>query len=258
MISEIGFVYVSQAQAIVTVSGESLSFRFKCVNFEMVVANQNKPLEKNYDRAAWFYDTAAKFYSTNQIRASKRFQLKYIQPGDKVLYLGAGTGEDAVMAARHGAEVTCIDISQAMLDRVQRKLDAKSLSAELICQDAFEHERIGYYDVVASNYFLNVFRRQGMVKMLNFSATLVRPGGTYCVADVARSQGNFLAQLFNIFYLKLAMVSYWLIGLVPLHENYDYCKFFPEAGLETEHVEFFRFAKVGPVLFQTIVAKKAA
>ena len=70
------------------------------------MANQDKRMEANYNRAAWFYEKAAKFYSTNQIRSSKRFQLNYIQPGDKVLYLGAGTGEDAIMAARHGAEVT--------------------------------------------------------------------------------------------------------------------------------------------------------
>ena len=95
-----------------------------------------------------------------------------------------------------------------------------------------------------------------MTEMLNFTATLVRPGGKYMVADVARSQGNLLAQAFNIVYLKLAMVVFWTMGLVPLHENYDYCKLFPDAGLETEHVEFFRFAKCGPVLFQCIVAKR--
>ena len=221
-----------------------------------VVANQDKTMGANYDRAAWFYEKAAKIYSTNQIRASKRFQLNYIEPGDKVLYLGAGTGEDAIMAARHGAEVTCIDISQSMLDKVRHKLERESLSAELICQNAFEHDRVAHYDVVASNYFLNVFRRQGMIKMLDFTATLVKPGGKYLVADVARSQGNLLAQAFNIFYLKLAMLAYWAIGLVSFHENYDYCKFFPDAGLETEHVEFFRFAKVGPVLFQTIVSRR--
>lgn len=211
-------------------------------------------LGRNYDRAAWFYEKSAKLYSTNQIRASKRYQLNHMQPGDKVLYLGAGEGEDAVMAARAGLQVTCIDISQGMLDRVQRRLQKEGLTAELICQNAFDHERIGYYDAVAANYFLNVFRRDDMVKMLNCTAKFVRPGGKYMIADVARSQGNFFAQAFNIFYLKLGMVSFWLLGLVPLHENYDYCKFFKEAGLVTEEVKFFRFAKSGPVLFQTIVA----
>lgn len=220
------------------------------------VADDTKKLGRNYDRAAWFYEKSAKIYSTNQIRASKRFQVKYIQPGDKVLFLGAGAGEDAVMAARHGASVTCIDISQGMLDRVKEKLNRENLDAELICQNAFDHDRLGHYDVVAANYFLNVFRRDDMIKMLNYSARLVRSGGRFLIADVARSQGNLLSRVFNICYLKLGMVSYWLLGLVPLHENYDYCRFFPAAGIETEHVEYFRFAKKGPVLFQTIVAKR--
>jgi demethylmenaquinone methyltransferase/2-methoxy-6-polyprenyl-1,4-benzoquinol methylase len=219
---------------------------------------QPENLSRNYDRAAWFYEKSAKIYSTNQIRASKRFQIQFIKPGDKVIYLGAGAGEDAVMAARAGAIVTCIDISQGMLDRVQRRFDAEGLSVELICGDAYEHDRLGHYDICAANYFLNIFRRADMQKMMAFSATLVRPGGLYLIADVARSQGNILSQAFNIVYLKAAMLSFWTLGLVPLHENYDYPAFFEAAGLELQQVEYFRFAKKGPVLFQSIVATKLA
>ena len=78
------------------------------------MATTTQQLQKSYDRAAWFYEKSAKFYSTNQIRESKRQQLKHIQRGDKVLFLGAGSGEDAVMAAEKGALVTCIDISQGL------------------------------------------------------------------------------------------------------------------------------------------------
>ena len=219
---------------------------------------RDQVLGRNYDRAAWFYEKSAKIYSTNQIRASKRYQMQHLKPGEKILYLGAGAGEDAVMAARHGAEVTCIDISQGMLDQVQRKLDKEGLSAELICQNAFDHDRIGYYDVVAANFFLNVFRRKDMAKMLDYSATLVRDGGKYLIADVATAQGNVLAKAFNVSYLKMAMGSFWLMGLVPWHENYDYPAFFADAGLDHQHSEYFRFAKQGPVLFQSIVATRAA
>lgn len=224
----------------------------------MTVKPTDKKLGKNYDRAAWFYEASAKVYSTNQIRASKRYQVQFMKPGQKVLFLGAGAGEDAIMAARAGASVTCIDISQGMLDRVQRKFDAEKLSVELICQNAFDHDRWDYYDVVAANYFLNVFRREGMSKMLQHTAKLVRGGGYYLIADVARSQGSWPSRIFNIVYLKAAMVSFWIMGLVPLHENYDYPKFFADAGLEHEHTEFFRFAKKGPILFQSIVGRRKA
>lgn len=213
-------------------------------------------LSRNYDRAAWFYETSAKIYSTNQIRSSKRFQMRYIEPGMRVLYLGAGTGEDAMMAARKGARVTCVDISDGMLDRVRQKMERENLNCELICADVFQWRPEEAFDVVAANYFLNVFRRNPMSQMLVRSAGFVRPGGRYLIADVALPQGNWFARAFNLFYLKLAMASFWMIGLVPWHENYDYPAFFSQAGLQFEHVEFFRLAKKGPVLFQSIAAVK--
>lgn len=220
------------------------------------ISDKDKSLGRNYDRAAWFYEKSAKIYSTNQIRASKRYQLQHIEPGQTVLYLGAGAGEDAVMAAKHGAKVTCIDISQGMLDQVQKGLDKDNVTAELICVNAYDFDRIGHYDVVAANYFLNVFRRNEMAKMMNHTAKFVRDGGKYLIADVSRSRGNPLSQAFNIVYLKMAMISFWMMGMVPLHENYDYPAFFEDAGLKHEHTEYFRFAKKGPILFQSIVAAR--
>jgi demethylmenaquinone methyltransferase/2-methoxy-6-polyprenyl-1,4-benzoquinol methylase len=223
---------------------------------DSTISDKDRALGRNYDRAAWFYEKSAKFYSTNQIRASKRYQLKHIEPGMKVLYLGAGAGEDAVMAAKHGADVTCIDISQGMLNQVQRKLDKENLSAELICVNAYDHDRIGHYDVVAANYFLNVFRRKDMATMMNHTAKFAREGGKYLIADVSTAQGNLLAKAFNIFYLKMGMGVYWLMGMVPWHENYDYPAFFDKAGLKHQHTEYFRLAKKGPILFQSIVAER--
>lgn len=212
---------------------------------------------KNYDRVAWFYEKSARIYSTDQIRKSKRAQLQHFESGAKVLYLGVGSGEDALGAASRGAQVTCIDISQQMIDRLQRKLDRHSLSAELICGDAFAHDRFEYYDVVATNYFLNCFKEEGMQKAMTYAAKLLAKNGKFMIADVALAQGNLLSKAFNIAYLKFAMASFWSLGLVPLHRNYDYPKYFSKAGLELDSVEYFRFLKKGPVLFQNIVATRA-
>ena len=93
--------------------------------------------------------------------------------------------------------------------------------------------------------------------MLEHTASFVRPGGKYLIADVALPEGSWISRLFNVFYLKLAMAVCWAMGLVPWHENYDYPKFFAGAGLEFTDAEHFRFAKKGPVLFQSIVATKS-
>ncbi len=213
-------------------------------------------LSRNYDRAAWFYESSSSIFSLGQIRAAKQYAVGLLQPGERVIFLGAGTGEDAIMAAERGCQVTCVDISQRMLDRLTHRLAKRGLSAEIVCQNAFDFNRVGQYDACAANFFLNVFRRDDMVRMLKHAATLVRPGGKFLIADVALAQGNPLSRAFNIVYLKSAMLSFWLLGLVPLHRNYDYASFFPSAGLKLDHIKHFRLFPAGPIVYQVTVGIK--
>ena len=219
---------------------------------------KRKWLGRNYDRAAWFYEYSAKVYSLNQITASKRHQLKYIQPGDSTIYLGVGSGEDALMAAQHGANVTCVDISSGMLSAVERKLKRSGHAANLICESAFELDHFEKYDVCCANFFLNVFQEPDMIKMLQHASRLVKPGGYLMIADVALPQGNWFERGFNQFYRKFAMTSFWVLGLVPLHKDYDYCRYFSEANLALEHTEYFRLGTIGPIVYQCIVGRKLA
>jgi ubiquinone/menaquinone biosynthesis C-methylase UbiE len=219
----------------------------------MSTANPTTTLSKNYDRAAWFYEASAQLFSGGKIRSSKKYGVAQMQPGQRVAFLGVGTGDEALLAARKGVRVTCIDISAAMLERLQRRLQRENLQAEIICQDAFQHLRPDYYDAVAANYFLNVFREPEMVRMMQHAARLVKPGGKFLIADVALPQGNWLSRAFNWCYLRSAMASFWMLGLVPWHRNYDYTAHFASAGLRTDHVRYFRFLDRGPVVFQTIV-----
>ena len=213
-------------------------------------------LSKRYDRAAKFYEKSAHFFSFGKIRASKFRGVEQMKPGDKAIFLGVGSGEEAVLAAQNGVHVTCVDISQKMLSGLEKKLTSKGLTAELLCQDAFQLDRVAQYDFCAANHFLNVFREAEMIKFMQHGATLVKPGGKFLIADVARSQGNLFYQAFNICYLKWAMFSSWLVGLVPFHKNYDYPKYFPGAGLALESVEFFRLFPAGPVVYQCIIAER--
>lgn len=222
------------------------------------MAKSTEKLSRNYDRAARFYEKSAHYFSFGKIRDSKVYGVEQMQAGDSAIFLGVGTGEEAILAAEKGVKVTCVDISQAMLNKLKSKLDARGLEAELVCEDALKLDRFDTYDFCAANYFLNVFHEEDMKQFMQHGAKLVRPGGKFLIADVARSQGNLLYQAFNIVYLKWAMISSWMIGLVPLHRNYDYPKYFDEAGLELDSVKFFKLFRGGPVVFQCIVGKKRA
>ncbi len=219
----------------------------------MATVTPSTTLSKNYDRAAWFYEASAQLFSGGKIRSSKKYGVSQMQPGDRVAFLGVGTGDEALLAARKGVRVTCIDISAAMLERLQRRLERENLQAEIIVQDAFEHRRTAHYDAVAANYFLNVFREPEMVRMMQHAASLVRPGGKFMIADVALPQGNIISRAFNWCYLRTAMATFWTLGLVPWHRNYDYAAHFGSAGLAVDHTRYFRFLDYGPIVFQTIV-----
>ena len=214
-----------------------------------------RPL-RSYDLVADTYEFSSALFSGGKIGRSKAAQLPHIKPGDRVLYLGVGAGEDAVPAVKKGAEVTCIDLSAGMIDRLRKKLDAEGLSADLIVGDAFAHDRPGRYDAVAANYFLNVFKPDGMRAMLRHCVELTKPGGLILIADVSPPRGNAAARAFNRVYAKSAMIPFWLLRLVPWHGNYDYAAECRAAGLEVLEEVPFRFAKVGPVTFHTVVARK--
>ena len=217
----------------------------------------SRPL-RSYDLVAGTYEASSRLFSAGKIPASKRAQLPFVRPGDAVLYLGAGAGEDAIGACEQGAQVTCVDLSAGMIARLRRKLEKKGLEAELLVADAFELDRPGAYDAVAANYFLNVFRPDDMRRMLRHAAGMIKPGGLFLVADVAHPRGNAASRAFNGLYSGAAMAAFWSLGLVPWHENYNYAAELTAEGFAVERNPTFRFAKVGPVVFETIVARKPA
>lgn len=55
--------------------------------------------------------------------------------GTKVLELTSGTGRLSIPLIRAGADLTCVDISQGMLDVLSEKLKRMNLSAQIVCSD---------------------------------------------------------------------------------------------------------------------------
>jgi demethylmenaquinone methyltransferase/2-methoxy-6-polyprenyl-1,4-benzoquinol methylase len=207
-----------------------------------------------FDRTAWFYEPLARLYSLGRIEAAKASQLAFLNGGDRVLYVGVGAGEDAVLAARRDVELTCIDLSDRMLRRARSKVEHAGRTAEFIRGDVFDHDRKGYYDVVAANFFLNCFERGPMRRMLRHLASLVRPGGRLLIADVAVPSGPLVHRAIHRVYNGVGIALYWAMGLVPLHPIYDYRRYFDEAGLDCRSVQDFRVLPFGPVSFQAIEA----
>ena len=99
-------------------------------------------------------------------------------PGDRVLELNCGTGEDAVFLARLGVHVTATDLSPAMVEATRAKADAAGVG-DRVRAAVVAIEDIGGFDACGDGPFDGV--------LSNF-------GGLNCVAD-RRAAGRALAPL---------------------------------------------------------------
>ena len=209
---------------------------------------------KSYNTVAWFYEWLGHSYSLGKGKASKASQVLEMAEGDKVLFVGVGGGDDTLVACKKGIKATCIDIAPSMIERSQKRLNRAGLSAEFICCDIMEHNRKGYYDVVTANYFFNIFPESVVDNILSHIASLIKPGGKLMIADFALPHGNFLEKEGQIIYWYIANYFFHFLGLAPIHEIYDYAKFFPGHNLEFKEKYHFKLFKYGPSGFDSIVA----
>ncbi|MFN2141619.1 MAG: class I SAM-dependent methyltransferase [Candidatus Promineifilaceae bacterium] len=83
------------------------------------------------------YDSIARLYD---IYASTDYDFAFFtnevaQDGPKVLELTSGTGRISIQLIEAGADLTCVDISQGMLDVLTEKLTSLNYSARVLCSD---------------------------------------------------------------------------------------------------------------------------
>ncbi|MEX2161379.1 MAG: class I SAM-dependent methyltransferase [Anaerolineales bacterium] len=105
---------------------------------------------------------------------------RYLQPGQRILELNAGTGIDAAYLAQRGYSVHATDISPGMLERLEAKQQSLGLADSLTLQQVSftELDQVsgGPYDAVFSNLGgLNCIPDLGTV--VQQLPQVLRPGG---------------------------------------------------------------------------------
>ncbi len=177
----------------------------------------------NYEKVALYYDLLGAIYTGGGIRRAKLRHVELIAPGDRVLYLGAGTGSECVAAARGGALVTVVDLSHQMLQRARLRFQRHGLDAQFLAVDALELPRSATFDCVVAPFFLNVFDAEKLVDALRIFQTYIKPGGRFVSVDFrGPKQGHPLMALFQKLYYLPPLALFNLLTQNPWHELYDY------------------------------------
>jgi len=206
------------------------------------------------------YDFLSKLYSGNAIINCKLSMLneRTIGRDSKVLFAGAGQGRDVLRAAELGANVTMVDISPTMIKKFNQLRAAhpenKQLKIQTVLGDILKQEDFGTYDMVVSNFFLNVFDEDKMNTLLTHLLKLCRQSGHIVIGDFCPPKGSFLQKTVQQVYWYSAATAFFAIAGNAIHTIYDYRTILKNKGLEVKDEIFFPF--LGQNFYHSIIAKK--
>lgn len=212
---------------------------------------------RTYDRMAPIYERLTDAYSLGCVPRAKRQQLSHIHSGMRVLYVGIGPGGDALAAAGKGAEVTGVDLSARMIELASTRFANAGLKADLRQSDLHSFDPGLPYDAVVANFLVDCFdaiERPRVVDRLN---GFLRPGGTVLISDTGSPRGSRLGRACWYAYHGVAYSVTWAQGLTTWLPVMDLRKYLLGSGFTVEEQVFHRPRPRGPVLFESIVGRKA-
>jgi 2-polyprenyl-3-methyl-5-hydroxy-6-metoxy-1,4-benzoquinol methylase len=114
-----------------------------------------------------------------------------VRPGAQVVDLGCGTGQISLPLALRGAEVLAVDVSSAMVRRLQSEAERRGASS--LDGLAMPIEELvlppGSVDLVVSSYALHHLRDPDKARLVSAVHGWLRPGGRLVIADMMFGRG---------------------------------------------------------------------
>ena len=172
-----------------------------------VTVVENAFVNRVYENLAWFYDfTFGPALHPGRVDAIQRMA---IQPGDRVLEVGVGTGINAVLYPRD-CTVTGIDLSSSMLEKAHERIARKGVqNVRLLEMDAANLKFADdSFDIVYAPYVISVV--PDPVAVTREMHRVCRPGGRIIILNHFRSKsrvGAWLERMIAPFTLYLGFKS---------------------------------------------------
>jgi SAM-dependent methyltransferase len=131
----------------------------------------------------------------------------------RLLDAGCGTGENALLAAGRGADVTGIDVAPTAIARARAKAAARGLAARFEVADALDLGRLGLTaDTVIDSGVFHVFDDDDRARYVASLAAVLRPAGVcYLMCFSDRQPGTWGPRRVRADELRAAFSDGWAV-----------------------------------------------
>ena len=180
----------------------------------MVLADRIEPFTRYYDR--WMH-----LITGGRDTIVRGAVLGSVQPGERLLDVGCGTGTLAIAAACDGTRVVGVDGSRPMLSLAREKASRAGVAVE------FREGRLPIlplpdeaFDVATATFVLSELSRDEAALAVHAMARAVRPGGHVIIADEAVPRSPALRLVSAIQRLFFAVIAFAILQeLAPTHRH---------------------------------------
>lgn len=207
-----------------------------------------------YGRFAAAYDALAAAWSGPAIRRARRATVQGLRRGDRVLVLGAGTGDAAVSAALSGAAVTAVDVSRSMIVRVRRRAARAGVRLETRVCDVRSGTALdgGPWDRISAPFLLSCLDAGEVSEVLVRLEAVLGPSGRLVVADfVPMSDGRLTRLAYRLYYGGPSLL-FGALARNPVQPPHDLSAFAAAAGFVAERRRRFGVFGIGPRWFEAV------
>jgi ubiquinone/menaquinone biosynthesis C-methylase UbiE/NAD-dependent dihydropyrimidine dehydrogenase PreA subunit len=162
----------------------------------------------------WRYDKGIHILSAGHAKKIKNdIVINWIKPGVKMLDVGCGTGKLLANAARAGAQVTGIDISEGMLQVAQKRFNASALKGKETLYNAGVTEldelfADNSFDVITCTLVFSELYAAERSWAINEFHRILKPSGVLVVADEVRPHAFIKRMAYAIIRVPLATATY--------------------------------------------------
>src|SRR3954468_24217697 len=198
-----------------------------------VTAVENAFVENVYDKLAKVYDLF--FGPTLHPGRLQAIERMNIQPGERVLEVGVGTGINLALYPREAA-VTGIDFTASMLEKARERAARKNAApVRLLQMDAADLKFAdGSFDIVYAPYLISVV--PDPVKVAQEMHRVCRPGGRVIILNHFLSANRLLSRIERL--ISPATIH------IGFKSDLDLPAFLAQAGLQPVSIEKVNWPRI--------------